>query len=166
MAIWSSSLPVYILSGFCQFISSVNLLVNTVHTYISFFLTSKHVSLLNHHLKHQLNTCISIGFFQRLSSHIFSIYVSLSGSFQTFVPIFFCWVTVYGSMFIYIPTLWFYNPDCDQSYLFYKFWLYKEWHQFWLYKELWFYIKNDIKYNCNRLSSVCEIRISYDSPTQ
>lgn len=135
MAIWSSSLPDLILSGFCQFMSFCEPLGFYCAYIYLFFLTSKHVSLLSHHSKHQLSTCISRGLFQRLSSHIFSIYVSLSGSFQTFLVCsnIFCvtlslWVTVYDSMFIYIPTLWFYNPDCDQSYLFYKFWcvLYKE----------------------------------------
>ena len=134
---------VLIFAGFySHWLSSVRVLLWTswfllsIHAFC--LLTSRDVSLLSHHPKHQLSTCITIRLFQGLSSHIFWIYVSLSGSFQTFLvfpnicydtlsP----WVILYGSKFIYIPTLWFYNPDCDGSELFYKFWyvLYKEWHQ-------------------------------------
>lgn len=110
--------------------------VSALHTYIFFLLTFKDVSLLSHHPKYQLSTCISIGLCQGLPSHIFSIYVSLCVLFQTFHVFLniFCvtfspWVILYGSMFIYIPTLWFYNPVCDQPELFYNHWyiLYKEW---------------------------------------
>lgn len=129
-------LPLFSLA-FVSSCPSVDPLVSAFHTYF-FLLTSRDASLLSHHPKHQLSTCRAIRRFQRLSSHIFSSYVLLSGSFQTFLvfPNICCdtlspWVILYGSKFIYIPTLWFYNADCDRSEWFYKFWyvLCKQWHQ-------------------------------------
>lgn len=87
--------PIFILSDFCQFMSFYEPF-GFSFAYIYFFLlTSEDDSLVSHHPKHQLNICVSIQFFQGLSSHIFSVYVSLSVSFQTFLvsPNIFC-VTV------------------------------------------------------------------------
>lgn len=145
MAIWSSSLPVLILSGFCQFMSFCEPLGFYCAYIYLFFLTSKHVSLLSHHSKHQLSTCISKGLFQRLSSHIFSIYVSLSGSFQTFlfVPIYFVSHSLCGLLFM-TPCL-FISLPCG-------FIIQIVINLICFINSGVFYIKNDIKYNCNRLS--------------
>lgn len=111
MTRWSPSLPVFILSGLCCFMSFCEPLSFLLCIHIFFLLTSKDVSLLSRHLKHQLSTCISLGLFQGLPSYIFSIYVPLRVSFQTFhvFPNIFCatlsvWVFFMTSyLFISLP---------------------------------------------------------------
>lgn len=72
---WAPSLPVFNPFCFCHFLSFCEPL-SFLFAFIYFFLLAfKDVSLSNHHPKHQLSTCISIGFFQGLPSHIFSIYI-------------------------------------------------------------------------------------------
>ena len=122
MTRWSSSLPVFILSGCCYFMSFYEPF-SFYFAYIYFFLwTSKDVSLLSYHLKHQLSTCTSIGLFSGTAfPHIFYLCViaCLLPDFPCVSLYILCHTLSVGFLYdfilFYIPTLWFYNPDCAQS---------------------------------------------------
>lgn len=145
MTRWSSSLLVFFLSGFCHLMSSYEPL-SFYFAYIFFFLlTSKDVSLLSYHPKHQLSTCISIGLFQGPPSHYFlfmyhcTSHSRLSMCFQIyFVPHSPC-----GSFFM--VSCLFISIPCDfiiQIVINLNCFIISGIS----------YIKSDIEYNCNRLS--------------